>query len=102
MSEFVEVAKADDLKEGEGRTVEVKGTQVALFKKGGKFYAINNTCLHEGGPLGEGSLDGDFVVCPLHGWKFNIKTGAYELNPKLKVANYRVKVESGRVLVSLD
>lgn len=102
MPNFVKVASASDLKPGEGKVVNVNDTDVALFNVNGEFYAINNTCLHKGGPLGEGFLEDDVVTCPWHGWRYNVKTGANAVIPSAKVAAYKVKVENGNVLVSLE
>ena len=102
MSNFIKVAIISDLKPGENKVVEVNGEQVALFNVDGEFFAINNTCLHRGGPLGEGFLDGDIVTCPLHGWRYNVKTGANLMIPNQKVAAYQVRVEGNDILVSLE
>jgi len=93
MADFVKVCKTSDIPVGSGRTVDVKGTSVALFNVEGAFYAINDTCMHRGGPLGEGEVDGKIVICPWHGWRFDVTTGANEFNPSLAVEKYEVKVE---------
>src|SRR3989338_334650 len=98
---FVEVAKVKDVKEGEGKVVSANGKEIALFNVGGQFHAIDNTCVHRGGPLGEGTLDGDTVTCPWHGWKFNVKTGVSPVNPAAKVETYNVKVEGDEVKVAV-
>lgn len=102
MPNFVKVASASDLKPGENKVVNVNGTDVALFNVEGEFYAINNTCLHKGGPLGEGFLEDDVVTCPWHGWRYNVKTGQNVVIPSAKVETYQVKVENDDVLVSLE
>ena len=102
MPNFVKVASKNDLKPGEGKVVNVNETEVALYNVDGEFFAINNTCLHRGGPLGEGFLEGDVVTCPWHGWRYNVKTGANAMLPTTKVANYQVKVEGDDVMVALE
>lgn len=102
MSNFVKVASTSDLKPGENKVVSVDGTDVALFNVEGQFFAISNTCLHRGGPLGEGFLEDDVVTCPWHGWRYNVKTGQNAMIPTAKVAAYQVKVENDNVLVSLE
>ena len=102
MPNFVKVASTSDLKPGENKVVNANGTEVALFNVGGEFFAINNTCLHRGGPLGEGFLEEDVVTCPWHGWRYNVKTGANAMIPTAKVANYQVKVEGNDVLVAVE
>lgn len=65
----------------------------------GTITAMDNICLHRGGPLGQGLIEGDKVVCPWHGWQWDPKTGEAAHNPKAKVAVYPIKVEGGVVLV---
>jgi nitrite reductase/ring-hydroxylating ferredoxin subunit len=93
MAEFVKVCKTSDIPVGSGRTVDVKGTSVAVFNVDGAFHAINDTCMHRGGPLGEGEVDGKIVICPWHGWRFDVTTGTNEFNPSLAVEKYEVKIE---------
>ena len=64
MAKFVTVGKVSDLEPGKGKVVEAEGDEIALFNVAGKFCAIHNVCLHQGGPLGEGELDGNRVTCP--------------------------------------
>lgn len=97
---FVKVAKAGEIKAGEGRTVDANGVAVALFNLEGNFYAIENTCPHRGGPLGEGMLDGRNVICPWHGWQFDVTTGKSPFMP-VGVRTFEVKVEGGDVLVNV-
>ena len=101
MAEFKAIDK-DELKEGEAKVVDVNGTEIALFNIGGKFFAISNTCMHRGGPLGDGMLNKDVVTCPWHGWQFNVKTGVSIVNPAAKVKTYPVKIKDRDVMVALD
>lgn len=78
---FYPVAKIADLPPGTCQSLELQDQGIALFNLNGTIYALANICPHAGGPLGEGSIEGDFVECPWHGWKFNIKTGACKKNP---------------------
>jgi len=100
MSDFVTVADAKEIGPGEGCVVEVNGDEVALFNLNGTFYAIDNMCVHQGGPLGEGMLEGENVICPWHSWKYNVKTGVCSTNPSMKVKTYSVKIEDGQVKVA--
>ncbi len=97
----MKVAETSDLAPGQGKVVQVNGKAIALFNADGKFYAIDNTCLHRGGPLGEGDLDGKIVTCPWHGWQYDVTTGANEMNPSIKVATVPVSVEGSAVFVEL-
>ena len=59
--------------------------------------AIEDTCKHKGGSLGEGELNGDTITCPLHGWQYNITNGECLMNPQVKIKNFPVKVENGEI-----
>ncbi len=83
--------------------IVVGRTRLALSHVGGVFSAVSGTCNHAGGPLGEGSLDGDYIVCPWHNWKFHRVTGEGEPGfEEDRIPRYEVKVEAGRVLVNLE
>ncbi len=97
----VKVAIKDELPDGEGRVVEAGGKTLAVFNVGGAYYAIDNTCTHRGGPLGEGELSGTVVTCPWHGWRWDVTTGANANNPAVKVACFPVSVEGSHLFVEL-
>ena len=101
MPEFVRVAGTDDVKPGSGMVAEVNGKAIALFNVEGKYHAIDNTCVHRGGPLGEGDLEGEVVTCPWHGWQFNVATGACVNNPAARVTSYQVQIDGGDIKVLL-
>jgi len=100
MGDFLLVAEASELPPGTSKVVVVAGHLVALFNVEGTFYAVSNTCLHRGGPVGEGELDGAVVTCPVHGWQYDVRTGRNVANPIAQLRQFPVKVESGRVLVA--
>jgi len=102
LSDFITVAKTDEVKEGQGKSVEANGKNIALFNVDGKFYAIDNTCVHKGGPLGEGTCDGEIVTCPWHGWKYNVTTGISPVNPQAKVGTYELQVEGDEIKVKIE
>jgi nitrite reductase (NADH) small subunit len=104
MADFVKVASKNDLASGEGMVVEVGGNRIALFNLNGEFCALDNTCPHRGGPLGEGMVDTSnmTVQCPWHGWVFNCRTGVSPVNPSARVEAFEVKVEGDDVLVALN
>ena len=91
----------DELGEGEGRVVDASGRAVAVFRVDGRYYAIDNTCPHRGGPLGEGDVEGTVVTCPWHAWRWDVTTGANVNNPAVRVACYPVTVENGQIVVRL-
>ena len=97
----VTVAKLIDLKPGTCVSLEANGIGVALFNVDGMVYALDNTCPHAGGPLGEGELNGEIVECPWHGWRYNVRTGERSENPEFKVACYPVEVEGDLIHVSV-
>ncbi len=102
MGKTVRVGSVGDLKPGECRTVQADGTAVALYNVGGKYYATHDTCPHRGGPLGEGTLEGDVVTCPWHGFQFNVTTGqCVGPNPALNAGSVAVSVQGGDLLVEL-
>jgi 3-phenylpropionate/trans-cinnamate dioxygenase ferredoxin component len=101
MAQYYKVAKLSEVVEGSAKAVEVAGKTIALFNVEGKIYALDNTCLHHGGPLGEGFVEGDVVTCPWHGWQYKIVSGEFVGNPSFKVAAYPVQVEDGEIRVEL-
>jgi nitrite reductase/ring-hydroxylating ferredoxin subunit/multimeric flavodoxin WrbA len=98
--EWVDVGAAEELAGRAVQPVLIGARKVALTCRNGEFGAISGLCNHAGGPLGEGRLDGDYVVCPWHYWKFHRRTGQGEPGyEEDAVPAYEVKVVSGRVLV---
>jgi nitrite reductase/ring-hydroxylating ferredoxin subunit len=101
MADYVKVASTSDLKPGSAMTVEVNGKTIALYNVAGKIYATDNTCLHQGGPLGEGILDGKIITCPWHMWEYNVCTGEKVGASSLKVATYPVEVDGADIKVAV-
>ena len=99
--QFVRVASVADVEPGTGKVVEAGGRAVALFNVDGTFYAIDNTCLHRGGPVGEGDLDGVVVTCPWHGFQYDVTTGRNVFDPEVGLATYPVRVVDENVLIAL-
>jgi nitrite reductase/ring-hydroxylating ferredoxin subunit len=102
MPRFVRAAKLVDVPPGTIREFQVDGKSVALANVEGTIYAIDNTCLHRGGPLGQGMLEGNVVACPWHGWQYDVKSGQVAKNPALKVPTYEVKIEGDSVLLGIE
>jgi nitrite reductase/ring-hydroxylating ferredoxin subunit len=103
MAKTVKVAQTSDLSPGTGKVVQADGRKLALFNVEGTFFAIDNTCTHRGGPLGEGGLSADTVECPWHGAHFNVKTGAVTNPPaRAGVRSFPIKIEGNDVLVEVD
>ena len=101
MPNFVPVANLEEIPPGTAKIVEVQNVEVALFNLDGTIYALDNMCQHAGGPLGEGKIREDIVICPWHGYRYHIKTGKNVKNPDMTVACYPVKVEGGKIAVSV-
>jgi len=103
MAGFVKVARASDIPEGEMAIVEIGGEQIVVANVGGEFVAFHNICTHRGGPLGEGSLEGDVVECPFHGGRFNVRTGEVVSGPPEKpVRVYPVRLSGTDIEIAAD
>ena len=99
---FIKIAAASELPtSGEAKEFEVAGKTVCVANINGRVCAMDNVCLHEGGPLGQGYVDGTKVVCPWHGWEYDVATGQLFDDPKSKLDVYPIKVENGDVLVDV-
>ncbi len=98
---FQKAAKESEVQDGKVHKVKVGKKEFAVIRLGGAFYTIDGVCTHEGGPLGEGSLDGEELVCPWHEGRFDVKTGA--ANPETDwvtdVKSYKTKAEGGHIWI---
>jgi nitrite reductase/ring-hydroxylating ferredoxin subunit/multimeric flavodoxin WrbA len=100
---WVDIGNAKDFATTSLKRVTVMNRDIAISLKDGKFGALSNTCNHVGGPLGNGRLDGDYIICPWHNWKFHRCTGVGEPGfEEDRVPAFPIKVEAGRVLVDLN
>lgn len=97
MSQYRVVCPAGAVPPGRGRLVEIDGRAIALFRAEDGFFATEDNCLHAGGPLHLGALEGRVVTCPWHGWRFDVATGACDLNPCVSLRTYPVRVRDGMV-----
>jgi nitrite reductase/ring-hydroxylating ferredoxin subunit len=100
MSQGVKVATTADVPPGKIKKVVVNGKEVALYNVDGKFYATTTLCPHQGGPLDEGEIDGDQVICPWHGWMFKICDGSAVMNPRIKIKTYSVELVGNDIYIS--
>jgi 3-phenylpropionate/trans-cinnamate dioxygenase ferredoxin subunit len=98
-----QVATKADVPEGSVRVFQVGGCSIALANYDGEFYAVDNRCTHDNGPLGEGRLYEGTVECPRHGARFDVKSGAVKALPAVRaVRTYPVQVDGESVLVDVD
>lgn len=102
MGQFVTVAQVGEVLPGHARVVEAGELRLALCHVDGSYYAIDDVCTHDGGPLGEGELFGHTIECPRHGARFDIRTGAVRSLPAvLPVKAYAVRVEGSEIQVEV-
>jgi len=100
--EYLEIAPASELPNGERLFVEVEGKAIVIFNIAGQFFAIGDICSHDDGPVGEGDIEGHTITCPRHGGEFNIQTGkAVQLPAVVDIPAYPVKVEGGMIQIGL-
>ena len=99
---WIRVTEAENIPLREGRAVRIGDDEIAIFNLGGHFLACDNACPHRGGPLADGIISGNTVVCPLHAYKVCLDTGNVT-KPEVcvKVETYEVRVENGVVMVAL-
>lgn len=103
MSDWIEVAKVDELAPSGFKAVELNGAIVVLFNLAGEFFVLDDVCTHDGGPLSDGVVQGQEIVCPRHGARFDIRSGAVTAPPAEEaVHRFPVRVADGRVLVRDD
>lgn len=102
MAEFVKVANVGEILPGRIKVFEVGHKRIALCNIGGKYYAIDDLCTHDGGPLGEGELFGDEIECPRHGARFSVVTGEVRALPAVyPVVTYPLRVEGNEIKVAV-
>lgn len=100
--EFVEIAPASELPNGERLFLEIEGKAIVIFNIAGQFFAIGDVCTHDDGPLGDGDLDGFNIVCPRHGAEFDVRTGKVVQMPAVvDIPAYPVKVVDGMIQVGI-
>ena len=103
MSDWVTVAREGELAPGQWRRVDADGAQIVVFNVAGSYYAIEDVCTHDGGQLTGGTVEGEEIVCPRHGARFCIKTGAALTAPAYEpTASFPVRVANGEIQVRDD
>jgi 3-phenylpropionate/trans-cinnamate dioxygenase ferredoxin subunit len=100
--ELVEIAPASELPAGERLFVTIEDKSIVIFNIAGNLYAIADLCSHDNGPLGDGDLEGDEVICPRHGARFDIRTGkAMVLPAVVDIPAYPVRVREGMIEIGI-
>ncbi len=102
MTQWIKVAERFEIQPGKSKVVDLLGQSVAIFNVEGQFCATDNTCPHQGGPLGEGKLQGDVVTCPWHAWRYNVRTGCAVLTPNVRTFDVRTDGNGVEVAVSSE
>jgi nitrite reductase (NADH) small subunit len=100
-NQFIEVACASELPVGRAKAVKVGDQSVAVYHTAQGFFATDNICPHRGGPLAEGDLIGNEIVCPWHLWSFDLGTGVCPGNAEVSVATHEVRIDGERILVKV-
>jgi nitrite reductase (NADH) small subunit len=98
--EFIPIAKVTDLAPGSATTIAVDGREIGLFNISGSFYALDNSCPHQGGPLSEGWIEGLTVTCPWHAWCFRLDDGRMTLGDFAGVDTFAVRVDGDTVSIA--
>lgn len=102
MSNYVTIAKIQDLKPGTTKSFPVQGKPIAIYNCQGKFYATSNICQHEGGFLDEGELTGYIITCPLHGWEYNVENGECLTAPGADLRTYPLHIMGDEIQIRVD
>ena len=102
MATFVRVADVNEVASGQAKRVDIGGRSIAIFNVDGRYFAIDDACNHRGGPLSEGQVEGEAVVCPWHGASFSLTTGALLSPPgRGPVNSYPTRVNGQDVEVGI-
>ncbi len=95
------VGRVEDIPEGERKIVEVEGRSIGVFHHQGQWYALVNHCLHRGGPVATGTLEGNVLTCPWHGFQYDVTTGKMVVDPDSKLEMFQVILRDGEVFISV-
>ncbi|OGO28167.1 MAG: biphenyl 2,3-dioxygenase [Chloroflexi bacterium RBG_16_54_18] len=100
--EYVDIAGVEELNGGERLFVEIDNLQIVVFNIAGQYFAIGDVCSHDNGPLGEGDLEGEEVICPRHGARFDLRTGKVLALPAVEdIPAYPVQEVDSRIQVGI-
>ncbi len=102
MTRFETAARVGEIPENQGRTVEVDGRLIALFRTPEGYFAIDDLCPHAGASLGAGHVENCIVVCPLHAWRFDVRDGTWCDNRRLRTDSYEVRIVGDEIQVATE
>jgi nitrite reductase (NADH) small subunit len=97
----VAVARAADIPDGERKIVQVGSLSIGVFHHNGQWYALHNSCLHRGGPVCTGTLSGDVLTCPWHGFQYDVTNGQLLVDPAAQLATYPIFLEEGQIVLQV-
>jgi nitrite reductase/ring-hydroxylating ferredoxin subunit len=101
MARLIKVAAVNELSPGQGKSVQVDGKDIALFNVNGTYHVIDAVCPHEDGPLHQGEVEGDTIICPWHGYDFSVMTGECSVDPNLRVLTFVAKIQGNDVFIEM-
>ena len=101
MSDLIAVTTTADVPVGRVKAFRIGGKTIAVYHTAAGFFATDNTCPHRGGPLAEGDLMGNEIVCPWHLWGFDVATGVCNGNSDIAIVTHEVQIDGDRILVKL-
>jgi nitrite reductase (NADH) small subunit len=99
VADFVTVARVHELPPGAVASVRAGEDEFALVNYDGDFYALQHSCLHLHGPLGQGRLEGPLLACPWHGWRYDVRTGLNDFDHAIQIPTFEVRVEGDEVQI---
>ncbi|MEO6990646.1 MAG: Rieske 2Fe-2S domain-containing protein [Candidatus Baltobacteraceae bacterium] len=100
--QFVRVARTVEIQPGEAKAFAVGRWEIGVFNVAGAYYAVDNVCPHQGGPLAEGWIDGPVVTCPWHAWCFDVRTGVMTLSDLCRLERFAVQIEGDEIWVGSE
>ena len=99
---FVSCMKESEIGDGQMKAIHLKGRPILLVRKGDRVYGFSNRCPHMGCSFEKGILRDYLIMCPCHGWKFDIRNGQYEENDAITLSTYICKIQNGRIYIKLE
>jgi 3-phenylpropionate/trans-cinnamate dioxygenase ferredoxin component len=99
---YVQITSVQEMPDGERLFFEADGLPIVLYALNGQFYATGDECSHDGGPIGDGEIEGNEIICPRHGARFDIRTGKVTHMPAVSdIPSYPVRVNDGRIEIGI-